>query len=122
MDLKTLDEARALEFEAAMAKAGVAFNGLKDVLAVYGLDLNQTFDSVKTAIVSQEGENAVVKVDYQIFGQPLSFETPMVQIDGRWYGKDTVEQLDKEMNAPAEVATPADAATDAAAETAPGQG
>jgi hypothetical protein len=122
MDLKTLDEARALEFEAAMAKAGVAFNGLKDVLAVYGLDLNQTFDSVKTAIVSQEGDNAVVKVDYQIFGQPLSFETPMVQIDGRWYGKDTVEQLDKEMNAPAEVATPADAATDAAAETAPGQG
>ena len=29
---------------------------------------------------------------------------------------------DKEMNAPAEIATPADAATDAAAETAPGQG
>ena len=108
LELKSIDEARAHEFDAAMAKAGIAFNGMKDVLEVYGLKLNETFDSVKTNIVSQEGDKAKVKVDYQIFGQPLSFETEMVQIDGRWYGKDTVEQLEKELNAPAEpVAAPA---------------
>jgi hypothetical protein len=123
LELKSLDDARALEFEAAMAKAGVAFNGLKEVLAVYGLKLNETFDSVKTQIVSQEGDAAKVKVDYQIFGQPLSFETDMVQIDGRWYGKDTVAQLEKELNPPAEVATPDDDASDTdAPETAPAQG
>jgi hypothetical protein len=123
LELKSLDDARALEFEAAMAKAGVAFNGLKDVLAVYGLKLNETCDSVKTQIVSQEGDAAQVKVDYQIFGQPLSFETDMVQIDGRWYGKDTVAQLEKELNAPAEIATPDDDASDTdAPETAPAQG
>lgn len=122
LNLSTLDEARALEFEPAMAKAGVAFNGVKEVLSVYGLNLNQTFDSVKTQIVSQEGDNAMVKVDYQIFGQPLSFETAMVKIDGRWYGKDTVEQLEKEMNKPAEVAAP-DAEVEAeVTETAPAQG
>ena len=106
LELKTLDDARALEFEPAMAKAGVAFNGLKDVLAVYGLKLNETFDSVKSEVVSQEGDKAKVKVTYQIFNQPLAFETDMVQIDGRWFGKDTVEQLEKELNAPAAVATP----------------
>ncbi len=106
LELKTLDEARALDFEPAMAKAGVAFNGVKEVLSVYGLKLDETFDSIKTQVISQEGNNAVVKVDYQIFGQPLSFETAMVQIDGRWYGKDTVEQLEKELNKPAEVAAP----------------
>jgi hypothetical protein len=121
LDLKTLDDARALDFEAAMAKGGVAFNGVKDVLEVYGLKLDETFDSVKTQVVSQEGDNAKVKVDYQIFGQPLSFETEMVQIDGRWYGKDTVEQLEKELNKPAEIATPAEPEA-AEAETAPAQG
>lgn len=110
LELESIDQARALEFELAMAKAGVAFNGIKDVLAVYGLKLNDTFDSVKTQIVSQEGDAAKVKVDYQIFGQPLSFETEMVQIDGRWFGKDTVDQLEKELNKPAEpAAAPADA-------------
>ena len=121
LDIKTLDDARALDFEAAMAKGGVAFNGVKDVLEVYGLKLDETFDSVKTQVVSQEGDNAKVKVDYQIFGQPLSFETDMVQIDGRWYGKDTVEQLEKELNKPAEIATPAEPEV-AEAETAPAQG
>ena len=115
LQLSTLDEARALEFEPAMAKFGVAFNGFKDVLAVYGLNLNETFDSVKTAIVSEAGDTAKVKVDYQIFGQPLSFETDMVKIDGRWYGKDTVEQLEKELNAPP-------ASDVAEIETAPAQG
>ena len=115
LDLKTLDEARALEFEPAMAKAGVAFKGIKEVLAVYGLKLDEAFDSVKASVVSQEGSNAVVKVDYQIFGQPLSFETPMVQIDGRWYGKDTVDQLEKDMNAPAAPAIGDEAPADGAA-------
>lgn len=115
LDLKTLDEARALEFEPAMQKAGVAFKGIKDVLAVYGLKLDEAFDSVKASVVSETGDSAVVKVDYTIFNQPLSFESPMVRIDGRWYGKDTVEQLEKEANAPAETAVPADAPADAPA-------
>jgi hypothetical protein len=122
LELKSLDEVRALEFEAAMAKAGIAFNGMKDVLEVYGLKLNETFDSVKTQVVSQEGDKAKVKVDYQIFGQPLSFETEMVQIDGRWYGKDTVEQLEKELNAPAEPAAEPEESDVAEAETEAAQG
>ena len=116
LNLKTLDEARALEFEPAMQKAGVAFKGIKDVLAVYGLKLDEAFDSVKASVISETGDNAMVKVDYTIFNQPLSFESPMVKIDGRWYGKDTVEQLEKELSKPAEVATPADMPADAPVE------
>lgn len=116
LELKTLDEARALEFEPAMAKAGIAFNGIKDVLALYGLDLNETFDSVKAQVVSQEGDNAKVKVDYTVFRQPLSFEADMVRIDGRWFGKDTVAQLQKDLYAPA-----ADVADDAAGDAESGE-
>lgn len=122
LELKTIDEARALEFEPAMAKAGIAFNGLKDVLAVYGLKLNETFDSVKSEVVSQAGDTAKVKVTYQIFNQPLAFETDMIQIDGRWYGKDTVDQLEKELNAPAEVAAPEAAPAESAEAAEPAEG
>ena len=111
LDLKTLDEARALEFEPAMAKFGVAFQGVKDVLKVYGLDLDQTFDSVKASVISETGDNAKVKVDYTLFGQALSTETDMVRIDGRWYGKDTIAQIEKELApAPADAAAVADEA------------
>ncbi|MBB5209594.1 hypothetical protein [Chiayiivirga flava] len=111
IDLKTLDEARALEFEPAMAKFGIAFEGVKDILKVYGLDLNQTFDSVKASVVSETGDTAKVKVDYTLFGQQLSTVSDMVKIDDRWYGKDTIAQIEKEL-APA----PADAAPDAMGE------
>lgn len=105
LELKTLDEARALEFEPAMAKFGIAFGGIKDIFKVYGLDLNQTFDSVKASVVSETGDAAKVKVDYTLFGQQLSTVTDMVKIDDRWYGRDTIAQIEKELApAPAEVA------------------
>lgn len=97
LDLKTLDEARALEFEPAMAKFGVAFQGVKDILKIYGLDLNQSFDSVKASVVSETGDTAQVKVDYTLFGQQLSTVSEMVKIDERWYGKDTIAQIEKEL-------------------------
>ena len=37
LDLKTLDQARALDFDTAMEKSGIAFRAAKDVLAAYGL-------------------------------------------------------------------------------------
>jgi hypothetical protein len=53
----------------------------------------------------------MVKVDYQILGQPLSFQTEMMQIDGRWYGKDTITQIEKEVAA---VEQPVEATIEAA--------
>ena len=64
------------------------------VLAVYGFSLDKMLDSVKTEVVSQTGDAAKVKVSYKLFEQPLSFETDLVQVDGRWYGKQTIDKLD----------------------------
>ncbi len=95
LELKNLDEARALDFDKAMEKSGIAFRGVKKVLTTYGLSLDQMLDSVKTEVVSQQGDNAKVKVSYVIFEQPMSFETELVQVDGRWYGKQTIDELNK---------------------------
>lgn len=115
LNLKTLDEARALSFDDAMAKGSIALRGLKDVLAVYGFSVDKMLDSVKTEVVSQTGDQAKVKVTYMMFEQPLTFETDLVQVDGRWYGKQTIEKINNPE--PADTAAPAaeDATDDAAA-------
>lgn len=109
INLKTLDEARALSYEQAMGKFGVAFLGLKDVLAVYGFSIDQTLDSVKAETVSSDANAAKVKISYSLLNTPLSVESDLVKVGDRWYGKEMLESLKKKDEAPAEVA-PAPAA------------
>ncbi len=96
LDLQSLDAVRALNFDQALAKGDIAFNGIKQLLEVYGFSLNQTFDSVRTELVSESAEAAKVKVNYQMLGTPLTFETDMVKFDGRWYGKESLSNLQKQ--------------------------
>jgi NADH dehydrogenase/NADH:ubiquinone oxidoreductase subunit G len=103
LDLQTLDQARALEFEAAMQKGGIALRGLYDVLGIYGLSLPDTLASVDAETLTRSDDQARVKVAYVVFNQPLSFEAEMVQLDGRWYGKDALAELEKAAAAPSAV-------------------
>jgi hypothetical protein len=93
LNLKTLDEARALNFDQSMQKARVALLGFKEALAVYGFSIDQTLDSVKPEVVSNDGKTATVKVNYTLLGTPLSSNSQMISVDGRWYGKDTIEKI-----------------------------
>jgi len=114
LNLKTLDEARALDFDQSMAKARIALQGFKAALGVYGFTIDQTLDSVKPEVVSNDGKSANVKVSYTLLGTPLSATTQMLNVDGRWYGKDTIDKVkehDQEGTASAnDAAPPAEAA------------
>ena len=116
MNLKTLDEARALSFEQSMEKGRIAFLALKAALAVYGFSLDQTLDSVKPEVVSNDGKTAKVKVAYTLLDSPLAMETELVNLDGRWYGKEALEKL---AEARAEAATPTAEVAPAAETAAP---
>jgi hypothetical protein len=96
MNLQSLDEVRAMNFDQALAKGDIAFAGVKKLLDVYGFSIDQMLDSVKPQLVSNDGKAAKVKVNFQMFGQPLDFETDMVELDGRWYGKESLSNLQKE--------------------------
>ena len=61
--------------------------------------MNKTLQSVKSELVSQDGDKATVKVNFSLFDQPLSFNTEMVQVDGRWYGKKAMEEASKTADA-----------------------
>lgn len=93
LQLKTIDEVRAMDYDTAMKKGQVAFLGVKKILALYGLSIDDSLDSVTPTLVSSAADTAKVKLDFTLLGKPMSTETDMVRQDGRWYSKDTIEKL-----------------------------
>lgn len=88
LDLKDPGQLHAMDFDASMAKYAVAWGGLKQVLAIYGLSADDAFDSVKLTPLAKDNGRAVVKIDYTLLGKRLSAETVLVQENGRWYSED----------------------------------
>lgn len=109
LDLKSLDEARGLDFEQSAPKLKIAFNSLKKVLALYGFSIDQTLDSATTELVSSTADEAVVKVSYKLLDTPFQANVDMVRVGERWYNKDTIEKL-KARNAEKAMATATPAA------------
>jgi len=110
LNLKSVDEARALSYEQGMQKAGIVLGGVKQVLAVYGLNMDKALDSVKVQTVSANADTAKVKISYTAFDTPFSTESDLVRVDGKWYGKDAIDKWKKHAteiagNAPAAAAT-----------------
>jgi hypothetical protein len=95
LNLKSVDEARALSYEQGMQKAGIVLGGVKQVLAVYGLNMDKALDSVKVQTLSANGDTAKVKITYTAFDTPFSTESDLVRVDGKWYGKDAIDKWKK---------------------------
>lgn len=94
-DIKQLDDIKALSFDQLLDKGGHALGGFKNALAVYGFSMDAVADSMKTELVSEAGDTAKVKISYALFDSPISFESEMQKVDGKWYGKDMLAQLEK---------------------------
>jgi hypothetical protein len=100
LNLKNIDEFRALGFDEAVKRGDVLFVAVKDIFGTYGFKIDDVLASAKTEVVSQAGDSAKVKVTYTMFETPLSFESEMVKLEGRWYGKDSLESLKKDLAEP----------------------
>jgi hypothetical protein len=119
LNLKTLDEARALNFEQTMQKAQIAFQGIKQALAVYDFSIDKLMDSVKPEVLSNDGKAAKVKVAYTLFDTPLTIDTEMVNVDGHWYGKKAIEKMKEKTAQEATTAPPAATTAPAATPVSP---
>lgn len=93
LDLKSLDQFRTMDFDATMTKYAIGYGGIKQVLDNYGLSLDDTLDSVKASQIDSADGHARVKIDYTLLGKPLSTETKLVQVDGRWYSEDMLNNV-----------------------------
>jgi hypothetical protein len=93
LDIKTLDQARAMSFDDAAPKLAIISNAIKKLLEIYGLSIDQTLDSTKTELVSVDGDSALVNISYTLLGKPLKSSIEMVRINDRWYSKDRIDRL-----------------------------
>lgn len=99
LELTDLDAVRALPLDDLAAKAGVALAGLKQVFAVYGLDIDKSLASAKVELLDKSDDQARVKVSYTLLDAPVSFEVAMLERDGRWYGADGIASAEKALAA-----------------------
>ncbi len=95
LDLKKPEQLRSMDFDTAMDKYAIGYGGIKKFLAIYGLSVDDTLNSVKMKTISNENSHAVVKVDYTLLGKPLTTESKMIEQDGRWYSEDMVKNVRK---------------------------
>ncbi|WP_266156474.1 hypothetical protein [Dyella silvatica] len=115
LDLHKADELRSMDFDTAMQKYAIGFTGLKQVLGIYGLSLDDSLNSAKVTPIENKDGHARVKIDYTLLGKPLSTEYALVQQDGRWYSEDMLRRVHEahaRLTAPAPTASsPAPAAS-----------
>lgn len=104
LNLKTVDDLRALTYDQGMQKAGIVLAGFKEVLAVYGLNMDKALDSVKVEQVSTAADSATLKVTYTAFDHPFTTEAKMVRVDNKWYGQHAVEAWKKKQQRDAALA------------------
>lgn len=109
LDLHTLDQVDALDYAQANADYGLLWSGLKRLLAVYGLSLDDALDSARVKVLSNDGHVAVVRLSFDLLGKPISSDSTLILQDGRWYDRDTL--LDWRQRAAALAARPAASAT-----------
>jgi len=109
MNLKSVDDARALSYDQAMQKGGIVLGAVKQVLAVYGLNVDKALDSIKVEPVASSGDTAKVKVTYTAFEQTFATDNDLVRVNGKWYSKQAVDQWNKHQLEVAGNATPAEA-------------
>lgn len=110
LDLKSPEQLRAMDFDAVMGKYSIGYDGLKRLLAIYGLSVDQTLESIKLSELSNSNGHAVVKIDYTLLGKPLSAESKLVQENGRWYSQDMLDNVRKshqQLSQPSVAQTPA---------------
>jgi hypothetical protein len=118
LDLKTPEQLRAMDFDTTMAKYSTGYAGLKQLLQIYGLSVDDTLNSIKLTPVSNSNGHAVVKIDYTLLGKPLSTESKLVQEDGRWYSEDLLNnarQSHQQLSQPATSASTSTVASSTAA-------
>lgn len=93
--LRSVEQWRALDFDDAMHRGGLAFRGLGRALALYGWSVEDTLGSVRVTPLTVHGDRATVRLDYHVLHKPLSATLQMQRIDGHWYSRAIVEALKK---------------------------
>jgi len=95
LNINSIDEVRAMDFDQMLTKASVMMGAAKEMLGVYGMSIDDMVGSMQAEQLEMNGDSAKVRTTYTLFGNPVTYDTEMVKMDGRWYSKDSMDSLEK---------------------------
>lgn len=93
-----LDQLKMLSFEEVLAKAGSLLAASKQAVRIYGLDLDAIAASAQFETLAIEGNTARVRTTVTVFDAPVSGEIELELVEGRWYGKHALKEIDVEFD------------------------
>ena len=85
LHVQTLEQWRALDYAQTMRNYGILWNGLENLLDIYGLDVAKSLTDADVQNSANDGTHATVKLDMSLAGKTLGGEWPMVKQAGHWY-------------------------------------
>jgi hypothetical protein len=107
--LSTDAQLQAAGMEDCLRRLGPFEKAFKTALASYGLSLDAALTGLQGELVSQQGDSAVVRIQYPLAGEQIEAQLRMARRDGHWYLARTLEETDA-LLAAADEAAAADAA------------
>lgn len=93
LGLRDAESLRAMDFDQAMRSYATAFDGLKQLLGLYGLPLDEALASARVVPLDYHPPYARVRIEYRLLGTALSMESTLVQQEGRWYDQDLLDRV-----------------------------
>ncbi|MCF7751108.1 hypothetical protein KQ945_10155 [Bacillus subtilis subsp. subtilis] len=89
--LSTDEQLQAAGMEPSLRRLAPFFKAFKTALASYGLSLDGALTGLRGELVSQLGNDAVVRVQYPLAGEQIDAQVRMTRRDGHWYVTRTLE-------------------------------
>lgn len=88
-----------LGMEESLRRLGPVWQVLKSLLLTYGLDIDRALIQLKTELVSQNGDNALVRVHYTLAQHEIETLVPMIRLEGKWYPKQVQDAIARNLAA-----------------------
>jgi hypothetical protein len=118
--LGTPDSFQQTGMTGSLQRLGPFVGALKQVLGSYGLALDESVQQMRTGLTAQDGDNALVRVQYPLAGKEVDLQVALVRREQHWYLARTLAETDAVLAAAAAAEKArADAAAAAAAATDP---
>ncbi|MGE8279478.1 MAG: hypothetical protein ACN6O2_03505 [Stenotrophomonas sp.] len=127
--LSSADSFQQAGMTTSLQRLGPFAAALKQVLASYGLPLDESVAQMRTGLTAQEGDNALVRVQYPLAGKEIDLQVALVRREQHWYLARTLAETDAllaaaaaaeqaKIDAAAAAAVPAESGTEQAPDSA----
>jgi hypothetical protein len=93
------DGLRRAGMEHSLQRLGPFFVRLERALASYGLDFDAALAGMRISLAEQTGDQAKVRLQYTLAGQPIDAFVLLERHEGRWYLSDLLRRAQAEADA-----------------------